>query len=250
MLKSIKEHKNSIHKWYNKGIVQAALVAGVIQIIIIIIIHIFFKVPSLKDRIAFLENEKSTLTVENQRLETILIPFKTIALEKFTGPESERLLKLADQIEKLTNFVDPFKKPISYAVADVQVIIESDEKVNTQYIDRGGFLVFVKNGKSLLLVSDTKSNARQNGKGEVIYSGNFIIQSNESIIGEEVKTLQDSDLIQITFYKIPENSFVLGGKASIIINGDQRFEFEIPQQKMSGENILIKEIKSKFSLRS
>ena len=246
MLKSKKEHKNLTPKWYTKGIVQAAVVAGLIQLLYIII----FQVPALEDRIFFLEEKNTTLIVEKQRLETQLIPFKTIALEKFTGPESERLLQLANQIEDLTNFVDPLKKPISYAVADIQVIIKSDEKVNTQYGDRGGFLAFVKNGISILYVSDTKSNARQNGKGEVIYTGNFIIQSNQSRIGEQVIILQDSDLIQIEFRKIPENSLVLGGKASIIINGDQRFEFEIPQQKMSGENIFIKEIKSKFSLRS
>ena len=185
-------------------------------------------------------------TAEIQRLETQLTPFKTIALEKYTGSEQEALRKLADELEKLKNYVDPLKKPISYAIADIEVIVKSDEQIDTTYMTKGGLLAFIKNKRSLLLVSDTKSRARQSGKGEIIYKGNFKIQSSYSQVGKSVEILQESDLIQIQFNKIPENSNVLGGKASVIINGDLRFDFEIPQQQMDGNKIIIREIKNKF----
>lgn len=234
-----------VQKWYQKASVQTAVVSGIFLLIGIAIPYVF-KVPALENKIAQLEKENFDKTAEIQRLETQLTPFKTIALEKYTGPEQEALRKLADELEKLKNYVDPLKKPISYAVADIEVIVKSDEQINTTYMDRGGLLVFVKNNQSLLLVSDTKSRARQNGKGEIIYKGNFQIQSNYSQIGKPVEILQESDLIQIEFNKIPENSNVLGGKASVIINGDLRFDFEIPQQRMDGNKIIIREIEDKF----
>jgi hypothetical protein len=43
-------------------------------------------------------NEK---TADIQRLETLLTPFRTIALQRFTGPESDALMKLADQVMAL-----------------------------------------------------------------------------------------------------------------------------------------------------
>jgi hypothetical protein len=199
-----------------------------------------------KTEIASLKDKLKDKDSEIQRLETQLTPFKTIALEKYTGSEQEALRKLADELEKLKDYVDPFKKPISYAVADIEVIIESDEQINKTYMDRGGLLAFVKDRQSLLLVSDTKSKARQNGKGEITYKGSFQIQSSHSHIGKPVEILRESDIIQIEFNKIPENSNVLGGKASVIINGNLRFDFEIPQQQMNGNKIFISEIKDKF----
>ena len=52
--------------------------------------------------------------------------------------------------------------------------------------------------------------------------------------------MKESDLIQIEFNKIPEGSTVLGGKASIVFNGDLRIDFEIPKQKVNGKIIIIK----------
>lgn len=232
-------------KWYQKASVQTAIISGIFLLIGIGIPH-FFKIPALERKIENLEKENSDKTAEIQRLETQLTPFKTIALEKFTGSEQEVLRKLADELKKLKNYVNPFKKPISYAVADIEVIVKSEEKINTTYANRGGLLAFVKDGQILLVVSDTKSIARQNGKGEVIYKGSFRIQSSHSQVGKPVEILQGSDLIQIEFNKIPENSNVLGGNAYVVINGDLSFDFEIPQQQMSGNKIIISEIKDKF----
>jgi len=72
------------------------------------------------------------------------------------------------------------------------------------------------------------------------------MQADHSAVGEPIEMLQKSDIIQMMFRKIPENSQVLGGKAAIIINGDTRFEFEILPQQMRGNNIIIQDVKSKF----
>lgn len=80
-------------------------------IVIIAIVALFipyneiFRIPELKDKINNLENERSQKISEIQRLETQLTPFKTIALEKFTGDENQRLQKLAQEIRTLRHDV-------------------------------------------------------------------------------------------------------------------------------------------------
>ena len=228
-------------KWYQKATVQTALVSGVFLIVAIVIPYVF-QIPALKDKIAQLEKENSDKTAKIQQLEIQLTPFKTIALEKYTAPEQEALNMLAAELEKIKNSLDPLKKPISYAVADVEVIIESDEQINTTYGDRGGYLIFVKEDKSLLMVSDSQSKAHQTGNGELMFTGNFKINNKYSQIGKPVRILEESDFIQIEFLKIPENSIVKDGKASVIINGNLRFEIPIPEQTMEGKYIFIKDV--------
>lgn len=185
-------------------------------------------------------------TTEIQRLETQFAPFRAIALEKYPGPEQDALRKLADKFADVENPADLLKKPITFAIAEVEITIRSKQEVATHYTSEGGFLGFVKDCQFLLVTFDTQSYANQNGKGEVVYRGVFHMQPGFSAVGEPVKILQESDMVRIMFRKIPENSQVTGGKASVIVNGDTRFEFEILPQKMQGANIIIRDIKNKF----
>ena len=188
----------------------------------------------------------SNLEKEVESLERKLIPFKIIALANYPGSEQEALRKLANELEELKTSVNPLKKPIAFVSANIEVMVKSDEQVNAKYPLSGGALAFVKNKESLLLVSNTSSTARQNGKDEVVYKGDFQIDTSRSAIGKPVEILQDSDVIKIMFNTIPENSKVLDGNASVVINGDLRLDFEILPQQMKGKNIFIHNIKSKF----
>lgn len=239
-------------RFYNKASVQVAIVGGVVSLLVAGM-YIWHNRSQLKqDNTSYvsdiknLERKNQELTSEVQRLETQLTPFKVIALEKFTGSEQERLQQLADKLDDLKNYVDPFKKPIASATAHVEVTIKSEEQVDTSYMSEGGYLAFVKNRQPLLLTSNTQSSARQTGKGEVVYKADLQMQDDFSDIGEPVEILQTCSLIQIMFRKIPENSDVVKGKASVVINGDMRFEFEILPQQMQNEKILIHDIKDKF----
>lgn len=57
--------------------------------------------PGLKSNNVELNQKLTDKTADVQRLETQLAPFKTIALERYTGPENEALAKLASQIQLL-----------------------------------------------------------------------------------------------------------------------------------------------------
>lgn len=236
-------------KWYQYVGIRAACIIAIGGIIVagLNIWHNRSKLAQDNEQyqteIDTLKQDLSDKNFEIQRLETQLAPFKTIALEKYTGSEQERLQKLAERIEELEN---PLKKTIASAEAQVEVVIKSDEEVSMRYMTEGGLLSFVKNHQSLLLISNTQSDAKQNGKGEVIYKGVFSMQADHSAVGKPIEILQESDIIQIMFRKIPENSQVIGGKASVVINGNTRFEFEILPQQMRDKNIIIQDIKSSF----
>lgn len=94
-------------RFYQKASVQVALITGVV-LIIVAAMNIGFNYSDVKTQNRKLENENKSLndgaakaTAEIQRLETLLTPFRTIALEKFAGDEKEALRKLADQIVEL-----------------------------------------------------------------------------------------------------------------------------------------------------
>jgi hypothetical protein len=87
-------------KWYQKAGVQAAIV-GALALIVVTLIPVALKVPTLKSENVGLSSKLAEKTAEIQRLETLLAPFRTIALERYTGPENEALTKLASQIQTL-----------------------------------------------------------------------------------------------------------------------------------------------------
>ncbi|MDE2009290.1 MAG: hypothetical protein KGJ09_04335 [Candidatus Omnitrophica bacterium] len=95
--------------WYKKASVQAAIVAG-ISLVIVAVIPYIFQIPNLQKRIQELEGDLQAKNFEIQGLETQLAPFKTIALGRFTGTESEALSKLAFQLNNLESAVSDIKK--------------------------------------------------------------------------------------------------------------------------------------------
>jgi len=87
-------------KFYQKASVQVAIVSA-IGLIIVTILTIAHQRSQLKSDNIRLHQENDAKTAEIQRLETLLTPFRTIALEKYTLPEAEALRKLAGQIGEL-----------------------------------------------------------------------------------------------------------------------------------------------------
>jgi hypothetical protein len=86
--------------WYQKTGVQSAIAGGMFLIIAAMIPSVIERF-GLKKENAEIKADLSTAQAEVQRLETLLTPFRTIALEKYTGDEREALLKLAGRINEL-----------------------------------------------------------------------------------------------------------------------------------------------------
>ncbi|MBA7620202.1 hypothetical protein ES703_27547 [subsurface metagenome] len=106
-------------KWHSSVTVKAAIITSV-TIVIVAGMNILYNRSQIKQdnknyeveinkkntKINELQQELSSKNAEIQRLETSLIPFRTIALEKYTGSEQEALRKLANELKDLKKATD------------------------------------------------------------------------------------------------------------------------------------------------
>ena len=93
-------------KFYQKASVQVAIVTA-IGLVVVTTITLMHQRSQLKEENSRLNRETVEKTAEIQRLETLLAPFRTIALQRYTDPEPEALRKLAHRISELENSVAP-----------------------------------------------------------------------------------------------------------------------------------------------
>jgi hypothetical protein len=91
--------------FYQKASVQVSIISAV-TLLIVTAATILHQRSSLVAANARLLQDNQKQTQEIQRLETLLTPFRTIALQRFSGPEGEALKKLADQISALDKALD------------------------------------------------------------------------------------------------------------------------------------------------
>ena len=98
-------------RFYQKATVQVAMVSGIVALIVTAatIWHQRSELRQENKRLISLTREQ---TVDIQRLETLLTPFRTIALEKFTGPEGKALQQLAERITTIDESLANAKKEL------------------------------------------------------------------------------------------------------------------------------------------
>ena len=141
----------------------------------------------------------------------------------------------------------PYRELIRNATATVEVTISSSEKVNTHFLDQGGGLAFMINDyQSILLVSAMECSGKQTGGDRVQYRGVFNLDTTSNYTKNCVYALKNTEYILVIFVPIPENSYVLEGKAIVTINNTVRIEFNIPAQQMVGNLIVIEDIEDSF----
>jgi hypothetical protein len=85
-------------RFYQKASVQVAIISGFVVLITagVTIWHQRSELTRENKRLLVLSEDQKA---DVQRLETLLTPFRTIALEKFTGTEAEALQQLAERIK-------------------------------------------------------------------------------------------------------------------------------------------------------
>jgi len=95
-------------KWDQKANNQPALIAGLFSILGVVVTTAFFvlsdrflQAPGLKEKIEILKTQAADKDKHISTLETQLVPFKTIALERYAGDENHRLQQLAANIKSI-----------------------------------------------------------------------------------------------------------------------------------------------------
>ncbi|NSW86693.1 MAG: hypothetical protein HPY84_10275 [Syntrophobacteraceae bacterium] len=146
-----------------------------------------------------------------------------------------------------TEAVAPYRQPIRTATSTVEATILSDARVDTEYLDKGGTILFMKEGKVLLRMASHVSSARQTGSGQVVYRAVFNADPTDPSIGIPLKSLRETEYVQMHFQKMPIESHVLGGKAVCVFNGEVRIEIDIPAQDTREGLFFSREMKDVFS---
>ncbi len=72
------------------------------------------RIKELEGTIIALNNELAKKTAEIQRLETQLVPFKTLALEKYPGSESQALANFSSELQGIKSQVDTIREYKDY----------------------------------------------------------------------------------------------------------------------------------------
>ena len=93
-------------KFHQKASVQVAIIST-IGVIVVAVLTIFHQRSQLKADNERLHRETADKTAEIQRLETLLAPFRTIALQRYTASEPEALRMLAHRIAELEHATTP-----------------------------------------------------------------------------------------------------------------------------------------------
>lgn len=200
------------------------------------------------DTIKYLKSENRKLKgnlrlfeSENRGLRETVAPLISQAYREF--PEEEITQSLKKIIVRLDD-EDALKRPIVSVLATVEIIIQSDLKVGDNQIDNGGYLALCRDSDTLLLASSDRFYKRQSEEGKVIYRGVFQMSDTDSAVNKPIDELDETEYLKIGLFAVPQNSSVVDGKVTIIINTSHRFDFQIPPQKMQEGIIFVREIDS------
>ncbi len=156
-------------------------------------------------------------------------------------------LKEVDELKEKAKFTNPYEQPIHSGSSTVEVVIQSDKEINTNFMDQGGYIAFGVKGKPIMVMASTSCIGVTTGKNQVTYRGVFNLDAADVAIGKIINTLKETEFVQIGFKPMPEQSLILDGKAICTINGIVRFEMKIPQQTMAKDFMIISNLKEVFN---
>ncbi len=74
------------------------------------------------------------------------------------------------------------------------------------------------------------------------------MSATDSAVGKPIGFLESAEYLHIFFRQIPKNSSVVGGFAIVVVNGSQKFEFQVPPQQMENDKIFVRQISGFISV--
>jgi hypothetical protein len=152
----------------------------------------------------------------------------------------EKVISAVLQAEKL----NPTRQPVRTGTCTVELVVESNDAVNTHYMDAGGYFAFGKGHTALMTLAATQSDAKQTGGGEVVWRGVLSLDATDASIGKPIQFLRDAEYGQIGFAVLAAGSKVKKGRAIVTLNSLVRIELSVPPQVMDGDRIMIPGINS------
>ena len=205
------------------------------------------------------QSQMAALIEVNKKLQLSLAPFQDLANKRYPGLEGSEALerlridvaaieKRAFELEKKIKASDPILQPIRAAKATVELQVESDDQINTTYMDRGGYLALGRGNTPILLTAGREANARQLGNSRVLWRAVWNMDASDQAVGKPVKSLREAEYCQIVFLKMPKNSKVINGSVRLTINNEVQLDLVIPRQQAAEDRILIRDISKILNL--
>lgn len=209
----------------------------------------FFRVPSLKRQIDNSNTEISKKDSEIQRLETQLTPFRTIALEKYTGSEQEALNKLTKQLESLEDKTNILEKHYNL-IKNISIVLTLEFSPNgsVDFIIPNNtsklvaFLLKDNSNNKVFLQRDLKINkiSRQNYFKIILY---YEIPPHDTILlNNDILSLNKYNTLLIPISGLPNmyKEYIANLKLDIIecdisLNGELLNSVSYPNQKSNIE---------------
>ncbi len=136
----------------------------------------------------------------------------------------------------------PTSKPINTCETTVEIVIESDDKGDTHFMDTGGYLAFVHNDQPLLITAAPDSWGRSIAPKEYMYRGIFRMDATDTAVGKSVDMLRQTQYVQVGFQHITKDYSLIRGKALCVINSEVRFEFSFPAQRTLDGKVFVRDL--------
>jgi hypothetical protein len=205
------------------------------------------------------QSQMAALLEGNKRLQDSLAPFQDLAKKRYPDLEGKEALeklrtdisaveKRAAELEKKVQASDPVLQPIRAAKATVELQVESDDQINTTYMDRGGYFALGRGNTPILVAGGREAIAKQLGNNRVLWRAVWDMDASDQAVGKQVKFLKEAEFCQITFLMMPKNSKVINGSVRLTINNDVQLDFAIPQQRATEDRIFIRNISKILNL--
>ena len=185
------------------------------------------------------------ITTEKESLHSnqeLVLKQKVTNLENDLGTK----LKVIEKLKEEAKYTDPYAQPIHSGSAKVVVTIQTSENIDSHFMDRGAYVAFGKGGQAIMVMNSIDSFGKSNGNNTATYNANVMLDANDVSIGKIVKTLKETEFVQLSFSSFPAKSIVLGGSVICTINGIVRLEVKIPPQQMSKDFIIANDLKGVF----
>ena len=193
--------------------------------------------------------EKEIITSLQKEREKSQAEIEAHLTQKVTLLESDLAKRQSEisELHKKTEFVDPFKQPLRTGTATVEVVISSNDNLDSHFMDRGGYIAFGKGSQALLVMSSIDCFGKQIGNGQVLYRGIFNLDATDKSIGKPIAHLTEADYAQIGFSPMAEKSTIIRGSVICTFNSAVRIETAVPAQQMQKDFIIVPNIKKAFA---
>jgi hypothetical protein len=187
----------------------------------------------------------SIVQIEKEKAQTERESHLSGKVESLESDLTKRQIEIAE-LNKKTEFVDPFKQPLRTGTATVEILISSSANVSSHYIDQGGYIAFGKGQDAMLVMNSIDCFGNQIGNNQVLYRGVFNLDATDKSIGKSISHLAEAEYAQIGFGPLPQKSKVIRGSAICTFNSTVRIELSVPAQQMPKDFIIVPEVKKAF----